>query len=1013
MSRPTGRRWRPAHTGLAGALATLVGAGTALQEVPGLFSGDAGVWVASLGLLGTAIAVTGQTLLERADRGSATEPDLALRPRLRPRLPPPTDHFTGRDELMAELLALFDRFPRPGARSLLDRFPRPGRGRDSRGPLVIAITGEGGTGKSELAVQIADRVADRFPDGKMEFELYGAAPQGPAGGRSPRAPEEVLSEMVKEMGRHPTEDASLEELKGAWRAATEERRLLLVLDNAKDHKQVEPLLPGGRECAVIITGRTTFSGADRSLVQRPLDTLTGREGLKLIERLVDASGRDLTEEDRAALPGLVEACHGLPLAIRQVGTQITRSNSTSAAVLLTDMRESKLLPGLSSSLAFGLQQCEPRERLLLGRLAGAGLTTFTAWAAAALVDSGEEEAMGMLENLSDRYLLTYLYRSAGFKRFQLHDRVRATLRGEGPNLLGIPEEERADWSAERLRVAERRLLDAYERRAEAAARRAAPHEWNVGVVAPGPSVAPVPPLAPGSSVAAHGSEPLVPAPDDPLAWLESERRGFEVCFQKTRPGRTGEPVDPGLIVHGQRLRRAFAVLCRTGRRHWSAMRTATQEATVLALESQDPSAYGVALLDRAEVAGGHGDHDTGYERALTALHVLEGVEPSVDPRRLARAHRAIGVNLYRRGDLDDGRDELELARRIFEEHDDPWWTARTLCNLAEVDRFQGHLERAYALLFQAEALIAGSRDLPELSSRVQLQRGEVLRLRGFTLNAWFVLSDGLEQLSRASNEYWYRARFLRSLGQLSTRDLNREAGECELLFAPWRSRDRRSQARDPEWRARQEARVEALFVEGYPEYAQRCARPGPSRWPLGRASRSRDTWRVERQVERLREAERTFEEIGDDWGRWRTCLVLGEALLDHGGGDGKEEFLRAARGFEELGDKWWHARAHRRAAESLWRAGRLGEAEDLARVAIEGYRGLRHRSGRLRATILLAEILAVPNPVAAWRILTEARVIAEEGVLSGDVPESLLREMEGLSRRTRALKETIESSQPS
>ncbi|MGW8433610.1 NB-ARC domain-containing protein [Nocardiopsis sp. NPDC055879] len=1000
MSRPTGTRWRPAHTGLVGALATLVGAGTALQEVPGLFPEGAGVWVALSGLLGTAAAVTGQTLLERADHARAPEPDPMSRPRLRPRLPPPTDHFTGRDELMSELPALFDRFPRPGARSLVDRFPRPGRGNDSRGPLVIAITGEGGTGKSELAVQIADRVADRFPDGKMEFELYGAAPQGPAGGRSPRAPEEVLAEMVKEMGRHPTEDASLEELKGMWRTATEERRLLLVLDNAKDHKQVEPLLPGGRGCAVLVTGRTTFAGADRSMVQRPLDTLSDKEGLELIERLVSASGRALTEEDRAALPGLVEACHGLPLAIRQVGTQITRSNSTSAAELLTDMRESRLLPGLSSSLAFGLQQCEPGERLLLGRLAGAGLTTFTAWAAAALVDSDEEEAMGMLENLSDRYLLTYLYRSAGFRRFQLHDRVRATLRGEGPNLLGIPEEERPDWSAERLKIAERRLLAAYARRAEAAARRAAPHEWNVGV-------APADPSEPADR------SRMVPAPDDPLAWLESERRGFEVCFQKTRPGRTGEPVDPRLIVHGQRLRRAFAVLCRTGRRHWSAMRVATQEATVLALESQDPSAYGVALLDRAEVAGGHGDHDTGYERALTALHVLEGVEPAVDPRRLARAHRAIGVNLYRRGDLDDGRDELEVARRIFEEHDDPWWTARTLCNLAEVDRFQGHLERAYDLLFQAEALIAGSRDLPELSSRVQLQRGEVLRLRGFTLNAWFVLSDGLEQLSRASNEYWYRARFLRSLGQLSTRDLNREAGECELLFAPWRARDRRSQARDPRWRALQETKVRALFVEGYPEYAERCARPGPSRWSLGRAGRLRDTWKVERQVERLREAERTFEEIGDDWGRWRTCLVLGEALLDHGGGDGKEEFLRAARGFEELGDKWWHARAHRRAAESLRRAGRLAEAEELARVAIEGYRGLRHRSGRLRATILLAEILAVPNPVAAWRILDQARAIAEEGVLSGDVPESLLREMERLSHRTRALKEAIESSRPS
>lgn len=979
----------------------MVGLGTVVQGVPELVPGDGGLLLAAIGLLGTGTAVASQVLLERLTQAPGSEE----RPALRRRLPPPVDHFTGHEALMAELLEQFERFPRAGPRGLVRRVFGRVRGGRSRGPLVIAITGEGGTGKSQLVAQVVDRVADRFPDGKLEFELYGVTDQGPSGRREPRRPEDVLAQMAAELGGRPPNGASLDELSGLWKTATEERGLLVVLDNAKDYAQVRPLLPSGRGCAVLITGRTGFTDAEQPMLQRRLAPLSAKESLELVDRLARASGRELSAGDRDALPDLVEACHGLPLALCLAGTQLTLEDGPSVITLLDRMRKLDV-PGpraVARSLAFSLQQCEPEERLLLNRLAGTGLTTFTAWAAAALLDTGEDDARRMLVRMSHRYLVTYLYHAGGFDRFQLHDRVRDTLLTAGPHVLGVPEEERADWSAEELRTAVDRLLEAFERVAEAAARSAAPHEWNFGAPVPGrggestePSI-PVPGRGgevPGPRTAV-AVPPAVSAPDDELAWLDSERRGFEVCFRWTAPDRDGRRSP----AHGWRLRRAFTVLSRTGRTHWRAVREATKQATELALEMADPFAYGVALLDRAEVAGGQGDHETGYERALTALHVLEQLDPPVDPRWSARARRAIGVNLYRRGDLDDGRAEIERAVRIFEEHEDHWWWARTLCNLAEVDRFQGHLERAYALLSQAEKLLEGSRDVPEQWARVQLQRGEVLRLRGYTLNAWFVLADGLEQLSQEPKEHWYRARYLRSLGQLSTNELNREAWACELLLGPGHERERRRlAARDPEWTQRQHAKVSGLFVDGRPEYAQRCADPGPSRGPLRGRRLLRDTWQGARQIDRLREAERAFEEIGDEWGRWRTCLVLGQALLARDRGQGKEEFLRAARGFQELGDKWWHARAHRMAAESLQRVGRLSEAEELARVAIEGYRGLQHRSGQLRAMRLLAGIVTRRDLLEAWRVLNRAEELAKEGVLLGVVPESLLVEIQDMLR---------------
>ena len=361
------------------------------------------------------------------------------------------------------------------------------------------------------------------------------------------------------------------------------------------------------------------------------------------------------------------------------------------------------------------------------------------------------------------------------------------------------------------------------------------------------------------------------------------------------------------------------------------------------------------------------------------------------------------MNQYRRGDLDDGRAEIETAVGIFSDHDDRWWQVRSLCNLAEVDRFQGHQDRAYTLITRAEELLIGSQDGMELWARVQLQKGEVLRLRGYALHAWFVLDDERERLTGDARGTWLHARYLRSLGQLPTNQLNQEARDCELLHSPANERERRRlTARDPRWRERQTARVAALFAGGDQDYGARFADVPAPRGLLRRRARLRDAWQASDQIARLRRAEDDFTDIGDEWGRWRTCLVLGQARMAQDRTRGKEDMLRAAEGFRALGDKWWHARALRMAAESLHQADRLAEAEELAGIAVEGYRGLRHRSGQLRAMKVLAGILTRRDLLRAWRTLTEAVRLAEEGVRLGAVPRSLLQEIQDMLRTVTA-----------
>lgn len=1022
VGAPGPRRWRPIGTGLGVGALLALGLGTALQGFPDLLP-DGGWWVVALAMAGSGVAASAQALLGR--RPAALEPP--REPPVRPRLPAPVDHFTGHADLMKKVLDAFSRFPR-----------RRGRLRRRRGgPLIIAITGEGGTGKSQFVSQVVSRVSGRFPDGTLEFELYGPATEHPDPGGVPgsgpvvRRPAEILAEMLRKVGERVPDGASPERLSGLWKDACRHRRVLLVLDNAKDFAQVEPLLPTGPGCAVLITSRRAFpSSPPVDIREHPMGKLSDEEGLLLLERLVSARSRPLSDEDRAALPELAARCHGFPFALCLVGAQATEATGPGAAALLrrmNDPEQTLTVAGPESivrSLAFGLRECTEEQRRLLWLLAGTGAATFTPWVAAALLDVGPGRAVGVLDELRRRYLVTYLYSAAGHEHFRLHEYMRDFLVRQGPRLFGVADADRAAWSRARRRELEEavlRLLHAYTERAEEAARRACPHEWSFGPPSGREAPAPAPAHPPLSWIP---DPPPPPASPEPVAWLESEQRGFELCFWWTGQGRFSSDVADrrGVAAYGWRLHRAFSLLCRTGRIHWDSMRDSTAGAVALALETGDPLACAIALIDRAEVTGGHGDHHTGYELALTASMILDSLDgPGVDPRWRGRAHRAVGVNLYRRGDPDDGRAAIDAAIRVFTEHRDTWWLVRSLCNLAELYRFQGHLEEAHGRLALAERELRGRPEDPEQWTRVRLQQGEVLRLRGFELHAWFVLERGRRRIADSPNGDWYHARYLRALGQLPSHSLNSQAGVCELWLDPRRERERRRMAaRDGRRPREQEKRVSALFSGGVPPAADGSAqeggaslrtvlegwfgfdragpgdRSGPVRWlsRFRRGERLRDSWQVSDQILRLERAERVFGELGDTWGVMRTRLVRGQVLMERDRDEGKEEMLEAAEGFRELGDRWWHARAHRMAAQALLRVRRTAEAEESARVAVEGYRGLRHRSGRLRAMKVLAQSLVGRDPLAAWRTLRRAELIAEEGARLGHaVPEGLVREI--------------------
>lgn len=167
-----------------------------------------------------------------------------------------------------------------------------------------------GIGKTTLALHRADRVADQFPDGQLYVNLRGFGPGPPVTAADAlRGFLDVLrDDQAKPLPAETDTQAAL------YRSLLADRRILVVLDNARDEEQVRPLLPGSGCCLTLITSRSQLAGlvATDGAVPVSLDLLTDAESDELLSRRL-GQGRVAAEPSAAA--ALITACAGLPLAL--------------------------------------------------------------------------------------------------------------------------------------------------------------------------------------------------------------------------------------------------------------------------------------------------------------------------------------------------------------------------------------------------------------------------------------------------------------------------------------------------------------------------------------------------------------------------------------------------------------------------------------------------------------------------------------------------------------------------
>jgi DNA-binding SARP family transcriptional activator/Tfp pilus assembly protein PilF len=200
----------------------------------------------------------------------------------------------------------------------------------SPGALRIAVVaGAAGLGKTTLAVHAAHEISAQFSDGQLYVDLNGASAQS-------ARPGEVLARFLRDLGvegdKVPVSD---EERAALYRTRLTGRRMLVLLDNAKDTAQIRPLLPGSASCAVLVTTRNrTPDLASTRFVD--LNVLDDSEALEMFSRIVD-DDRPAAEPDATA--EVLLACAGLPLAIRICAARLAARRQWRVATLANRLRD--------------------------------------------------------------------------------------------------------------------------------------------------------------------------------------------------------------------------------------------------------------------------------------------------------------------------------------------------------------------------------------------------------------------------------------------------------------------------------------------------------------------------------------------------------------------------------------------------------------------------------------------------------------------------------------------------
>ncbi|GHH76893.1 hypothetical protein GCM10018793_23740 [Streptomyces sulfonofaciens] len=329
-------------------------------------------------------------------------------PAIRSQLPADLPHLTGREEELDWMEYLIDR--RSSARTM----------------VTIVLGGMAGVGKTALAVRLAHRLADRFPDGQLYADLRGFGFGGDA-----REPTSVLADFLVSLGiRQESIPAGVRARSALFRELVADRRLLVVLDDARSSEQVRDLLPGASGCAVIVTSRRHLPALVTTHQAVPV-TLAPLGNAEARSMLAQRLGGSRAAAEPAAADEIVRLCGGLPLALAVLGARTAYRPALSLNDILCALRSGPSRfdalgrdcePGTSvrAALARSYDALDARAQGLFRLLGTHPGPAFTATSAAALAALPLKETRDLLDRLSAAHMVA----ESRTDRYHLHELLR-------------------------------------------------------------------------------------------------------------------------------------------------------------------------------------------------------------------------------------------------------------------------------------------------------------------------------------------------------------------------------------------------------------------------------------------------------------------------------------------------------------------------------------------------------------------------------------------------------------
>lgn len=300
-------------------------------------------------------------------------------------------------------------------------------------------------GKTALAVNIAHRYRERYPDAQLYIDCYGYT-----AGQKPLSDEKILGLLLLafEIPASMIPD-NFEERIVLWQSLLRERHSIIIFDNINSEEQIKRIMPAGSSnTLVLITSRNQLLNIP-DVYSIKLDTLDEDSAIKLLYKVSEKKG----EEYREVFRQVVRKCEYLPLAIVIVGRRLKDRESKRFIdrFISSPRRMSKNISGVdviyeSFDTSYVLLNSNEKNAFqVLGISPCMDMTPITC---AAMLNVDEDFAAELLDSLYDKRLII----ETGDDRYRLHDLMREFARYKFDVENGL---ERKEWI--------RRLILFYEK----------------------------------------------------------------------------------------------------------------------------------------------------------------------------------------------------------------------------------------------------------------------------------------------------------------------------------------------------------------------------------------------------------------------------------------------------------------------------------------------------------------------------------------------------------------------